>query len=272
MLFAARYGPPDAVPPGTPQPPPPQTSNDKAAFEDLVRKVMETKKPEHLPQLLGQNIELVVNGVDRDDVQAILDDALEQGGEPLQQQVGETIELILSFTDSFVGQLKEMDDKNKHLLGRIIKTMKKSANEQELDDLMEQERQNFSPGFLRHLEGEVERIQGAPSASRESLQLIQILRTIQLRVVETMGQELGDAAIVLGQLLGYDSDDERQAVMEAGLRVRGVEFAREMASQTSQALSDFKRLGVDGADPELVRRVQGIHDGIQGFIKANLKP
>ena len=92
------------------------------------------------------------------------------------------------------------------------------SREDEFDDLMEQCQGQFTPGFLRHLEGECERIANAPQTSPESLRLLQFLRTLQVRVVEELGRTfLGQEAIALGQLLGYDDPQERMAVLQTGL-------------------------------------------------------
>ena len=82
----------------------------------------------------------------------------------------------------------------------------------------------------------------------------------------------------MGQLLGYDDDDERSAVLDAGLAVRGAEFANELIRLTEEALSDLRamssssrdgyddgRMNVD-VDPELIRRVEMIDGRIRGYI------
>ncbi len=85
---------------------------------------------------------------------------------------------------------------------------------------------------------------------------------------------------MLGQLLGYDDDSERAAVLDAGLAVRGIGFARELAGLTGEALGDFAAMaaaaaspgrGGEGpaaaaADPELVRRVASIDGRIRAYI------
>ena len=93
---------------------------------------------------------------------------------------------------------------------------------------MEKEKNNFSAGFLRHLEGECQRIEGAPTMTPESARLLEIIRIIQTRVLEELGSDMGEAALVLGQLMGYDNKDELLGVLDAGLTVQGREFAVEM--------------------------------------------
>lgn len=70
---------------------------------------------------------------------------------------------------------------------------------------------------------------------------------------------------MLGQLVGYDDKGERIAVLEAGLTVRGLEFAQEMSSLTMEALDGFKKVP-GGVDPNLTERVQEIDDRINNFI------
>ena len=85
-----------------------------------------------------------------------------------------------------------------------------------------------------------------------------------------MYQGIGEGAIVLGQLLGYDNESERLAVLDAGLAVRGVEFANELAALTEEALDGFKRVqeneGRESVDPELIKSVKVIDERIRGFI------
>ncbi len=77
--------------------------------------------------------------------------------------------------------------------------------------------------------------------------------------------------------MGYDDDNERLAVLDAGLTVRGTEFAIELCKLTGEALEDFRAMtststsGEDGrvnvvVDPELVRRVESIDGRIRTFI------
>jgi hypothetical protein len=70
----------------------------------------------------------------------------------------------------------------------------------------------------------------------------------------------------LGQLIGYENKNERMAVLEAGLTVRGVDFAKEMAALTCEALEGFERVP-GGVDPDLVGQIQEIDDRLQKFIE-----
>lgn len=72
---------------------------------------------------------------------------------------------------------------------------------------------------------------------------------------------------MLGQLLGYDDESERLAVLDAGLTVRGVEFANELAALTQEALEGFTAVGIQNVDAELVDRVRVIDDRIRKFIE-----
>lgn len=236
----------------------------KKALEDLVKEIMMAKE-EHIPSLLGNHVELIVN-LQGYQLEALLEEALETGGAEWQQRVGETVELLVGFAESFVLELKQMDDVNKKLLGKIIRTISSGKNEEELDELLESEKEHFSPGFLRHLEGECERIANAPSTTAESMKLLQILRTIQARVVEELGKDMGEGALVLGQLLGYDNPQERLAVLQAGLQMRGNDFGVELLALTEEAITNFARVNVD---PELVNRVKGINVGIQDYLKTS---
>jgi hypothetical protein len=80
-------------------------------------------------------------------------------------------------------------------------------------------------------------------------------------------QGIGEGAIMLGQLLGYDSKAERLAVLDAGLTVRGVEFAVELSALTSEALDDFK--SIKNVDPGLVKSIKEIDERIALFMEKN---
>ena len=86
-------------------------------------------------------------------------------------------------------------------------------------------------------------------------------------------QGIGEGAIVLGQLLGYDDEAERMAVLDAGLAVRGLEFAHELVALTGEALEGFKAVvasdGSEAVDPELVKSVEAMDERIRAFIEKN---
>merc|ERR1712070_1122848 len=114
--------------------------------------------------------------------------------------------------------------------GRIMDVDDASRREEALDQVMKEEKKHFTSGFLRHIEGECDRISHQKTLTPESTRLLEILRMIQTRVLEELGQDLGEAALVLGQLMGYEKEEELLGVLDAGLTVRGNEFALEMAA------------------------------------------
>lgn len=264
-LAAARYGPTDnddLAEQRLRQQEEKEDAATKKALEELVSQLMQAKE-EHIPSLLGNHVELIVN-LRGYQLEELLEEAYQSGGAEWQQRVGEAVEVLVGFAESFVLELKGLDDVNKKLLGKIIRTISERKTEDELDELLEQEKEHFTPGFLRHLEGECERIANAPSTTAESMKLMQVLRTIQVRVVEELGKDMGEGALVLGQLLGYDNPQERLAVLQAGLQMRGEAFARELLALTEEALENFARVN---ADPELIDRVRGVNVGVQDFLK-----
>jgi len=302
LSAVSRYGPPSSPeggdandilqPPGGKSQP---SSTTKPEFESLVKQVMNISQPEHIPRLLANNIELII-GLQGEEggkiISSILEDAKAGGFEGDEDDDGDayaqtlqTVEMILSFAEDFVGQAQEMDANNKKLLGKIMKAMVTSENnqsiiggegritggddassrEEALDRVMKEEKKHFTSGFLRHLEGECDRITNQPKVTPESARLLEILRMIQTRVLEELGRDLGEAALVLGQLMGYEKDEELLGVLDAGLTVRGNEFALEMASLTEEALDGFSRVP-GGADPGLVEKVQFIDRRLQEFL------
>lgn len=241
-------------------------------LQSLIQDVMRATDPDFVPSIMTKRMDLLLNirGYEGSKlIEGILKKA-EKKGEEHANQVMDAIEFILSFTEAFVDNAQTLDDYNKNLLGKIIKTMSKADTaardrEELLDNLMEDEKENFTPGFLRHVEGECERIAAAPTMTPESSRLLEILRIIQARVLEELGKDMGEEAQVLGQLLGYDNANERLAVLDAGLTVRGLDFAQGMKALTEEALEGFTRVA-GGADPELVERVTEIDARLRSFI------
>ena len=183
-----------------------------------------------------------------------------------------SIEYIVYFLESFVGEAKMMDDNNKKLLGKILLCMTEKddadsmiSKQDKLDGLIKAEKNNFTPGFLRHLDGECTRIANAKKMDKETSRLLEIMRIIQTRIIEELGQDLGEGAQVLGQLLGYESSEERIAVLDAGLKVRGIEFAKDLKVMTDEALLGFNNVP-GGVDPGLLKIVEEMDGRIQEFI------
>jgi len=260
------------------------TEQDKE-FKNLVDSLVATENPDHLPGIMARNIDLLLSMRGFEGVRLMkeaIKEAEESGDENQIESVSVAVDYIISFIEEFVDQAKSIDDGNKQLLGKIIRSMAKDGTvdnndrrtarerEESLDLILQQEKENFSPGFLRHLEGECQRIASAPITSPKSAKLLETLKLIQTRVVEELGKDLGEGAEVLGQLLGYDDLTERLAVLDAGLTVRGVDFAGELSSLTGEALDGFEKLG-GNVDPELVRMISEIHDRIQSFIVRSTK-
>lgn len=276
-----------------------RVARQKVEFAQLLSEVVGCTNVDHLPGIMTRKIDLILNMQGFEGV-AILKEAIEEaqqtGDEERIFAVESAVNLILTFAEEFVSNAASLDDGNKQLLGKIVKEItsgwesnsasSKSSegkgfgnagggvkpksrpgidDEARLDALFEREKENFTPGFLRHLEGECKRIASASRLTPESGKLLETLRMIQARVVEELGQELGEGAVVLGQLLGYDDRSERLAVLDAGLTVRGVPFAKELVELTEEALEGFERVP-GGADPDLVCIVTEIDERIRQFI------
>jgi len=252
------------------------TSEQRASFESVFRQVMDCEVREHLPSIVSSNIDLLIDlrgdaGVNLFHEQVSSVEAT--GNEELIQRAHAAVEYIVYFIEAFVGEAKIMDDNNKMLLGKILKCMTAeddgSLSKQEmLNELMISEKSNFTPGFLRYLEGECTRIANAQNMDVETARLLEVMRTIQARVIEELGQDLGEGAQVLGQLLGYESGEERIAVLDAGLQVRGVVFAMELKAMTEEALVGFQNVP-GGVDPGLQAIVLEMDSRIQEFIHYN---
>lgn len=168
-----------------------RVAKQQVEFRKLIQDVISTANPDHLPSIMTKHMDLLLSMRGYEGA-ALIEDVLKDANEQSKgQQVMDAIEYILSFAEMFVDQAQTLDDYNKKLLGKIIKTIanKGSARDREelLDELMKSEKGNFTPGFLKHVEGECERIAHAPVMTPESSRLLQILLMIQARVLEELG-------------------------------------------------------------------------------------
>lgn len=259
-----------------PDPPTPQQRDAlKQDFRQLLQKVMAVQDPNHLPSVLTKHTDLILS-LDGQEVatvvQSLIEEAQATNDEQLVSRLEDAVELTLSFAEDFVDSASSIDEKNKKLLGKILRAMSNKdvparQREEELDTMFVRERPNFTAGFLRHLEGECNKIARSPVMNPNSARTLEMLRMIQTRVIMEVGEEMGEGALVLGQLIGYEDDAERIAVLEAGLAVRGLDFAMELKELTVEALDGFTRVpAASKVDPQLVRRVQAIDKKIQQFI------
>jgi hypothetical protein len=247
------------------------TEQITAEFRQLLDKVMAVKDPQHVPSILTKNIELILSLSNENGptiVECILNDAVQTKGEKGAEAIAEAVELVLSFAESFVEETAFIDKANKEFLGDIIRIVSDkersgSAREDALDDLLKRDKERITAGFIRHLDGECDRIAAAPKMTKESGRLLEMLRMIQARVLDEIGSDLGEAAKVLNQLIGFDFDEERLAVLDAGLSVQGPAYAYQMLSLTEKSLEGFKRLG---ADPVLVDRVKSIDERLRRYL------
>lgn len=272
-FLATRYGPPieDEENIAPKKAPPQNTLEKESEFRQLIEKVMAVKDPDHVPSLLTRNVEFILSLSNPDGakiVESILQEVVHEQGEETAESVANAIELILTFAESFVEEAVRIDQENKLLLGDIMRKLSDkgqtaSAREETIDEFLKTERDRLTAGFLRHLDGECDRIAGAKMVTKDSGRLLEMLRMIQVRVLEELGSELGEAAKVLNQLVGFDSDQERLAVLEAGLSIQGPAYARQMLSLTEESLQGFKQIG---AEPGLVERVKAIDVRLRSYL------
>lgn len=284
-LAATRYGPPPGdsrsakkighvVPSDGAENSDHEDARLKQELQDFLEVVVAASDPTHLPSILSRNMDLVLRasagpaGIRA--VEAAMRGIQERHGDDAAGLASQALDTILTGAEAFVENAHQLDSQNKQLLGKVVrlladKTLSDRAREGALDALLEREVDSFTPGFLRYVEGECDRIAAAPKLSPESSRLLEILRLVQARVVEELGRDMGEAAQVLGQLIGYESKSERLAVLDAGLAVRGLAFAEEMLSLAEEALDGFSRVP-GGADPDLFACVNDIRDRLRFHI------
>lgn len=250
------------------------TQEQKEGFARVFNEVLHCTIRESLPSIVSTNIDLLIDlhsGAGVKLFQEQMDRIQGTGDKELIERGQAAKEYIVYFVETFVSQAKVIDDNNKHLLGRILKRIHDDretstlSQQEALDHLMKEEKGNFTPGFLRYIDGECNRVANAENVTAETTKLSEVLRIIQTRIIEELGQDLGEGAQVLGQLLGYESSDERLAVLDSGLKVRGTEFAGELKTMTEEALEGFSNVP-GGVEPRLLKIVEEIDARINEFI------
>lgn len=181
----------------------------KSEFATLLDSMIAADNREELPSLLTKNIEsiLTIMGTDGLIEEVIQDDVQKyNANEDRLDQISAAVSMIVTFVESFVEQAASMDDVYKNLLGKIFQSIApgdSQANKNEninlggpnmeanLDELLASEKDAFTPGFLRHVDGECSRIAALPKISPESAKMLQILRLIQTRILEELGKVSG---------------------------------------------------------------------------------
>eukprot|EP00985_Skeletonema_marinoi_P013493 scaffold6708_cov153-Skeletonema_marinoi.AAC.4 len=278
LQMAKSYGPQDAEIISSSND---NTNNIKAEFTSLLNAVVTSDKPEELPSLLATNIEMILSAMNTNGlIEQVIQEDIQTQSNSVERldELSSAVNVIVSFVEIFVEEAQSMDEVYKQLMGKIFQSI--SPNNQEgggdtaaapfgevaLEELLANEKEAFTPGFLRHVDGECNRIASLKTISPESAKMLEILRVIQARILEELGKGIGEGAIVLGQLLGYDEKAERLAVLDAGLAVRGVDFAHELKGLTAEALEGFQSVQGD-VDPGLVKSVEEIDERIQQFIE-----
>mmetsp|Transcript_27835 Transcript_27835/g.39833 ORF Transcript_27835/g.39833 Transcript_27835/m.39833 type:complete len:367 (+) Transcript_27835:171-1271(+) len=253
-------------------------------LRDLVKEIIEAKPPQSLPSIVTKYLDVLLAIKGEDGVKA-LKLIVQEASQPEEAEVA--CEYILNFMEAFVEEAKAMEETNKLLLGKIMRAISpsdttitsssstsstsRSYREEKLDTILQEEKDNFTPGFLRHVENECRRLANSSSITKDSTRLLETLQIIYLRILEELGKNLGEGALVLGQLVGYDDAAERIAVLEGALTVRGVHFAKELSTLTKEVLEGFQEQ--DGkvvvVDQELVDRVKDIDDRLNGYLDWN---
>lgn len=258
--------------PSSEQGPSPQ---QRQQFDALFNQVVNCQVREDLPSILTRNIDLLVDL--RGDAGISLFREVVVVAENTQdpeyiERTTAAVDYIVYFVETFVSEAKIMDDRNKELLGKIFRCMTADMPlEQKQDEmvvLMRAEKESFTPGFMRHLQAECQRFAQNQAPTAETAQMLEVMQIIQMRVIEELGDHLGEGAQVLGQLLGYSNSAERLAVLDAGLQVRGFEFATELKAMTAEALVGFSNTP-GGVDQNLVSIIQEIDFRIDGYMRNN---
>lgn len=264
LKYSGNYGPQETNPGASASP----TQAQVDQFRQMFNNVVSCTDGDKLPSIMAPNVNVLLE-LSGGTGLALLNEELAKAqatGDPQYIQAAESaVDYIIYFVETFVTEAKRVDDENKELLGSILKCMVENGTEEQLDSLIREKKSQFNAGFLRHLDGECVRITNAPSMTPESTKMLQILRMIQARIIEELGQDLGERAQILGQLLGYETTEERLAVLDAGLQVRGRDFAMELKEFTTEALEGFQNVP-GGVEPRLMQIVTEIDARIDQYL------
>ena len=163
-----------------------EVKTDEAVLEEfraLLDKVTATEKTEHIPGLLTRNLEFLLLHTTTYTITMVLEEAQANN----DQETLAALEVVVSFIEEFVEQAQAVDKQNKEMVGKIVNMMKKK-DEVKLDRFFRDHRQELTPAFVRHLEGECERIANAPKMTPESSRMLEMIYTIQTRVLEELGK------------------------------------------------------------------------------------
>jgi hypothetical protein len=264
-------------------------NNDQETTVDLsanpkLQASLSSAVTSNLPQLLSMRGDVGVR---------IMKETIANGELTFNDDLNEMlVDYTIDFLEGFVSNAAALDDGCEELLGEIVTKILECRKENDdyidaLNEIGEEEKaaahQQFdtesldtwftdrradvtSWAFTRHLEGQVSRILNAPRITPESSKLIEILRTIQARVVEEMAVGVGgEAARVISRTLQYDGGEgeggERDAILIDELEARGLAFASEVSKLIEVAGEDFKILvneGREDVDLEMVQRLDDI--------------
>lgn len=183
------------------------SSNDNASLlleqqtgtlRQLVREIVEAKPPQSLPSIVTKYLDVLLSIKSDNGVKALNIIVEEASSSSERLEVEFACDYILSFMEAFVEEARSMDDKNKNLLGRIIRAIAPTSSdasfssaryrEEQLDKVLEEENENFTPSFLRHVENECRRLAASPAITKDSARLLETLQLVHLRIMEELGK------------------------------------------------------------------------------------
>ena len=168
-------------------------------LRELVKEIIEAKPPQSLPSIVTKYLNVLLAMKGEDGVKA-LKLIVQQASQPEEAEVA--CEYILNFMEAFVEEAKAMEETNKLLLGKIMRAISpsdtstiasssstsRSYREEKLDTILQEEKDNFTPGFLRHVENECRRLANSSSITKDSTRLLETLQIIHLRILEELGK------------------------------------------------------------------------------------
>jgi len=152
-------------------------------FRNVLKQVMTVKRPEHIPSLLTNHLNLLLGMRQSEVLQRILVKARQEN------DVGmiEAAQVVVNFLEEFVQHAQKVDAHYKKLLGDLIHQAKE-GDEDAFDEYVSKNRQEWTPGFLRHLNGECDRISSAQKMTPESARLCEMLYIVQARILDEIGK------------------------------------------------------------------------------------
>ncbi|GMH47252.1 hypothetical protein TrVE_jg10038 [Triparma verrucosa] len=165
------------------------------------------------------------------------------------------ISFIIDFLEEFVEQSASLDARNAALMGEVLEFVKSHNDVPEVEAFFDSKVPELDGNFMAHLNRQEKRLLASPSATVETAKLLDMVKVVKVLSTEAVGRSLSEGsnvAVIMNQLLQYDSDSTRVQVMRAGLATRDDLWKEEFFKKIDEAIIETK--GMESEDGKEMRR------------------